>query len=528
MVDWNKVQKSHVIKTCRKVIDKWWGASLLFFDEFGNWTSNDLSCKNNVCRLLSTNEDGSKLCKQNYLNHLKHLKKEGKPFFYRCFAGLEGVVAPIVLEGKYVGAIVCCGLSSFKLNDAGRKPYLAKLESLGIDRALLDYNYNKLKYINDHSREYICDFIQLVAEDVISLFNTLLEKNEIIKRQNLMLENGYKNKYQNIIGSSPSIKNVFKILELVESSESAILIEGESGTGKELIAAAIHYNSPRKDKVFVIQNCAAFNENLLSSELFGHEKGSFTGATSDKKGVFELADGGTLFLDEIGDLDINVQAKLLRVLDCGTFYRLGGTVEMKVDVRIITATNKEMKKQVEKGLFREDLFFRINTISINTPPLRDRKEDIYTPPLRDRKEDILHLVDFFVRQYADYNNVQRKWLDKEVIELLTVNKWPGNVREFKNLIERLMIVSGKENVIRIHHLPGEMMDSGLNSADTVNHDIGNVKLPDALKSFEKGIIEINLQKANWNKTQAAKELGISRASLHNKIEQLEIIQKITL
>lgn len=356
------------------------------------------------------------------------------------------------------------------------------------------------------------DFIGLVAEDVIALFEGLCEKDDIIKRQTVLLERAYNNKYVGIVGKSHVMKEIFDILELVESSESPLLIEGESGTGKELLAAAVHYNSSRRHKMFVIQNCSAFNETLLCSELFGHEKGSFTGAISDKKGLFELADGGTLFLDEIGDMDIGVQAKLLRVLEGGTFYSVGGTVPKRVNVRMIAATNKKLKHQVDRGLFRKDLFYRINTLQITMPPLRERKEDI------------LILADYFAATYAEMHNRDMKVFHNEVLDYFSSYDWPGNIRELKNLVERLIVVSGKDELMELKHLPKEMRP--LSSGITVNAGLKKgEKLRFALQIVEKELITKSLKNADWNKTVSSEELGISRSSLNNKIVLLNIVRE---
>ncbi len=226
----------------------------------------------------------------------------------------------------------------------------------------------------------------------------------------------YNERYKGIIGVSQAMENAFETLELIRNTESPVLLEGETGTGKELLAAAIHYDSPRKNKMFVIQNCSTFSDNLLSSELFGHEKGSFTGAIKEKKGLFEIADEGTLFLDEVGDMSRAVQGRLLRVLENGTFYRVGGVEQKRVDVRILAATNKKLKKQVEKGLFREDLFYRINTIRFNIPPLRDRKEDI------------LPLFHHFFESCCKIRNMEKKEVNSDVFKLLVNHNWPGNIR----------------------------------------------------------------------------------------------------
>ena len=288
------------------------------------------------------------------------------------------------------------------------------------------------------------------------------------------------------------------------------MLEGETGTGKELLAAAIHYNSLRKDKMFVIQNCSAFSDTILNSELFGHEEGSFTGAIREKKGLFEIADGGTLFLDEIGDMNIELQVKLLRILEDGTFYRVGGTDRKKADVRIIVATNKKLKKLVEQDLFRRDLFYRINTIPITLPPLRERRDDIVL------------LLNYFFNSYIDICHIEKKEISQAVIDSLIAYDWPGNIRELKNTVERLIILSGEDKTIELRHLPNEIKDVFSPVPSVIGSNNG--KLKESLISVEKEIIEATLKMSKWNKTAASRELGISRATLNNKIEQFNILQ----
>jgi len=235
-----------------------------------------------------------------------------------------------------------------------------------------------------------------------------------------------------MIGKSKPMQSLYALLDKIKFADSTVMIQGENGTGKELIAKSIHYNSQRKDKNFVIQNCSAFNDNLLESELFGHVKGSFTGALKDKKGLFEIADKGTFFLDEIGDTSPQMQVKLLRVIQEGTFTPVGSTEMRKVDVRIIAATNKNLREMVEQGTFREDLYYRLNVINIRVPPLRERKEDI---PV---------LVEAFLAKNAETSNKPKKQLMGRAVEKLYDYPWPGNVRELQNEIERLCVLTGDD------------------------------------------------------------------------------------
>lgn len=503
MIDWNKIIDSHNIKTFRSVCDKWWGIDIQFYDEYGNFKSNNIPFQNCFCQLLHSTRSGSKNCYKNYRKQLKGIEKANKAFIYKCNAGIYGVIVPIFVKDKYVGSIIGSGIQLSK-NDPRQKTYTKELQKLGFDKPAIEQAYSKLKIVDGDNEEHFLDFMELFKEDVKSFYETFEEKEETIERQAVLLEKVYNKKYKGILGTSPAMKKIFDTLELIENHESSVLIEGESGTGKELLAAAIHYNSPRSDKMFVVQNCSAFSDTLLSSELFGHEKGSFTGAIVEKKGLFEIADGGTLFLDEIGDMDIDIQARLLRVLESGTFYRVGGTEQKQVDVRLIAATNKVLKMQVEKGLFRKDLFYRINTLQIILPPLRERKNDIRL------------LINHFVETYAESHKEEKKGLNRELIELMVAHDWPGNVRELKNLIERLIIYSGKNKTIEPDILPPEIKDI---VSPEIFAGSGNKesKLRDIMETVEKETIGKKLEFSKWNKSITAKELGISRASLNNKI-----------
>ncbi|MHC4321665.1 MAG: sigma-54 interaction domain-containing protein [Planctomycetota bacterium] len=351
--------------------------------------------------------------------------------------------------------------------------------------------------------------MKLVVKDVSVFYKILFEEEGIKRREMLSPDRKYNGKYQGIVGESMPMKKIFDKLELIEKSESPVLIEGETGTGKELIASAVHYNSVRKDKAFVIQNCSAFSDTILSSELFGHEKGSFTGAVSEKKGLFEIADGGTLFLDEIGDISIEVQGRLLRVLENGTFYRVGGTEEREIDVRIITATNKDLSKMVEEGLFRKDLLYRINTLRINMPPLRERRDDI------------IPLFFFFLEHYTYIRNIEKKGPSLDLTKLLVGHNWPGNVRELKNIVESLIAMSGKSKLLGTEHLPMEITQADNTGPSAGDHE-GSKSLKCVIGAVEEEMTIKALEMAKWNKTKAAVALDISRASLNRRIEKYNI------
>jgi len=327
--------------------------------------------------------------------------------------------------------------------------------------------------------------------------------------ERLKEEVGRKYGVEHIIGKSKQIIDVFKAVSMVAAKKSTVLITGESGTGKELIARAIHYNSDRRSKPFVVVNCAALPDTLIESELFGYEKGAFTNASQKKIGRFELAHGGTLFLDEIGELNLGTQAKFLRAIEQETFTRLGGTDEIKVDVRVIAASNRDLETMAKAGEFRPDLFYRLNVVSL------------YLPPLRERPEDIALLLDHFLKLKAQEHSMAPKSLSPEVVDFFTCYYWPGNIRELENLIERLTILTPHE-MIMLRDLP-----TGMRSTDqtaTLKEDVlsGSRPLSEAVDEFERELIVKALQRTGFNQTKAASLLGTSRRILKYRIEKLKI------
>jgi DNA-binding NtrC family response regulator len=337
-----------------------------------------------------------------------------------------------------------------------------------------------------------------------------LEKHQLSRElERLHEEVGRKYGIENIVGNSRPMMDIFKTVSLVAKRKSTVLITGESGTGKELIARAIHYNSDRSSKPFVVVSCAALPESLIESELFGYEKGAFTNAYQRKIGHFETAHGGTLFLDEIGELNLGTQAKLLRAIENETFTRLGATDESKVDVRIIAASNRELEKLAKGGGFRADLFYRLNVVSIHLPPLRERRDDIAV------------LLDHFIRLKARENSIAPKKLAAAVVDCMVSYSWPGNVRELENLIERLTILTPHET-ITLEDLPVEMRSNEPTGSlkDAVLE--GSRPLGEAVDEFEKAIILKALKKTGFNQTKAASLLGTSRRVLRYRMEKLQI------
>jgi len=334
----------------------------------------------------------------------------------------------------------------------------------------------------------------------------LLSINKAVKiseayRKNRLLMDSLKDSHalKKIIGSSPAIKKILDLIQKVASTNANVLITGESGTGKELVARAIHYSSSRKDKEFVAVDCSALVETLLESELFGHVKGSFTGAYHTKHGLFELANHGTFFFDEISNLSLNIQAKLLRVIQEREFMKVGDNKKIKVDIRIISASNKDIKEAVEKGEFREDLYYRLSVVPIHLPPLRERKEDI---PL---------LVSHFLKKICKKIKKQPPQVSEEVIEAFKRYPWPGNVRELEHIIERILILEDTD-IIKVEHLPSFIIhqDREIEEFST---------LPLSLEEMEKRYIKFVLKYTKGKKTEAARILGINRKTLTLKMKK---------
>jgi len=331
-------------------------------------------------------------------------------------------------------------------------------------------------------------------DELSHLINNAI-KQKSLKKENIALKTSIDEifSFEGLIGESPEMKKIFELIKIVAPQDTTVMIRGESGTGKELIARAIHMNSPRRYYPIIPVNCGAFTETLLESELFGHEKGAFTGAQYRRKGKIEMANGGTLFLDEVGSVSPKMQVELLRVLESKQFTRVGGNEIVTVDFRLISATNENLEKLVEEGKFREDLYYRLNVFTI------------YVPPLRERRSDIAILANHFVQKFARQMNKPPLKISDEAMEILLNYNWPGNVRELENAIERAMVI-GKPPEIKPSDLPFHLEKNYFNDSDS-------------LEEVEKNHISRVLKKYDWNISRAAAALEIDRVTLYNKIKK---------
>jgi Nif-specific regulatory protein len=401
-------------------------------------------------------------------------------------------------------------------------PILSGMDVVGV--------FSIFTYIQDkNNSNEIIEFLQILStfiSQAITIQKLIEEETQPFIVENIRLRQELSKKYRfgNLIGKSPRMLQLFEQIELIAESKSSVLLIGESGTGKELIASAIHYNSPRKDMPFIKINCAAIPETLLESELFGYRKGAFTGATSDKKGKFEIADGGTIFLDEIGEMSLPLQAKLLRVLQEKEVEPIGGKPK-KVDIRIIAATNADLEELIQQKRFRLDLYYRLNVIRLDIPPLRERKEDI------------LLLAKYFIERYSKENDKDIHSITPEAIKLLESYDWPGNVRELENLIERAVVLN-QTGYLDVKDFP-EVLEK-ISSLEKVPYlissgDVEFSSIPEqsldlydgrvyetVIGEVEKKLILYALKKFKYTKTKAAKFLGINRNTLEKRIKELKI------
>jgi Nif-specific regulatory protein len=431
-------------------------------------------------------------------NEPDFLNRTGRLAHFEANRPISYICVPIRIENRTAGAL------------AVDKPYESD------ERLRSDHNF--------------VDIIAAFLAQAIQINRMVMRQKEELLEENAQLRAQVRDRYkfENIIGDSPAMHEVFAVVGQVANSRATVLLLGETGTGKEMIAKAIHYNSPRKDRPFVRVNCGALTGTLLESELFGHVKGSFTGAIRDKIGRFEAADGGTIFLDEIGTLEPQLQVKLLRVLQEREFERVGDTNTIKVDVRVIAATNVDLQEEVAKGQFREDLFYRLNVVSV------------YLPPLRNRREDIPRLIDYFLDKYNAINERRLRRISRDMLNVLLRYPWPGNVRELENAIERGVVLSNDEDFteellpLSVRMFAAQRRSSaGSESIETLTKRLAEQAVQDyelregeiyqlVVDQIEKSLIERALEKCGNVKTRAADYLGINRNTLNKKVKDLGI------
>jgi DNA-binding NtrC family response regulator len=424
---------------------------------------------------------------------------------YNVFLAVDGKEALGIINSEEVDLVI----TDLKMPEMSGEELLKKVASAyPTVPVIILTGHGTIESAVNAMRDGAYDFITkpLNLDRLSLLVKRALANRELVLQHRALQEEidliGERNRYAKIIGKSSQMRRVMEVVEQVAATKASVLITGDSGVGKELIADAIHKLSPRKDKPHIKVHCAALSESLLESELFGHEKGAFTGAVARKRGRFELAHTGTIFLDEIGEISQSVQIKILRVLQEKRFERVGGEETQEVDVRIISATNRDLKAEIEKGNFREDLFYRLNVVNIHVPPLRERKEDI---PL---------LAAAFLKEFAEENGKSIEGIDHKANLALYNYSWPGNIRELRNSIESAVVLS-KGNSITPEDLPPSVVSG--EEGTYIKIDLG-VSMAEA----ERVIIESTLNYCNGNKSKTAEVLGIGRKTLHRKISEYDI------
>jgi transcriptional regulator with PAS, ATPase and Fis domain len=454
-ISWQDLINLHVVKKLRLIVQRRFGVEIGFADGRGEPADGrvEAACAARAVAAVSA---------------------AGRTVRYSCAAhgARDELATPVVVDGALIGAALVAATGS--------------------------------------DDEFLAELLELSAEEMVT-FSIDMTRRERQKDTAHAIATRYS--YDAIVGRSRPMQELYHLLDKVIDSDSTVLVHGENGTGKELIAKAIHYNSSRANNRFVVQNCSAFNDNLLDSELFGHKKGAFTGAIADKQGLFEVAHKGTFFLDEIGDMSPALQVKVLRVLQEGTFIPVGDTQSRQVDVRIIAATNRDLKKMVERAEFREDLYYRVNVISLTVPPLRERRDDI---PI---------LIDHFLKRNANGRRLKVKKLSQNCLERMLDYGWPGNIRELENEIERLVVLAGDDKLIteetlsaRIRHPTGVTLRGEPEPRPPSS-------LPAAVDALERNMIYEVLKRTHWNKTKAAQELRISRRNLIRKVNKYKLDQR---
>lgn len=417
-----------------------------------------------------------------------------------------------IMKGRDVIAVF--NIESDRLRAFDEEDVLT-LEAIASQIAVAISNLQLIEETRDFNKKLQSTVLEKTQE-LRDANSKILEQQKLLQKENRVLKTmvSQESKSMEIIGKSPALLSLISMVDKIAPTSATVLLQGESGTGKELIAKRLHRMSDRAERTYVTVNCGALQESLLESELFGHEKGAFTGAVSQKLGLCEMADGGTLFMDEIGELSLGIQSKLLRFLQEGEFYRIGGKKPIRVDVRVVSATNRDLEVEVKENRFREDLFYRLNTITLRMPPLRKRKEDI---PL---------LVEFFLRNSrfggSTFASGTSRKMDPRVMEVLTQYQWPGNIRELQNTIERLKILSD-HNEIKLEDIPFNIRLPKSTSREG-GKDVSEYSTEMTLEDLEKGHILKALTYFHGNKTKTAHSLGVTIKTLYNKLHRYGLIQ----
>ncbi|MEZ4820054.1 MAG: sigma-54 dependent transcriptional regulator [Bdellovibrionota bacterium] len=417
--------------------------------------------------------------------------------------GLSHISCQILADQEQIGVLRLGAFISGKLDDLTFEKIKESFISNGVKMPSLDEDIRKLPVFANEKIAVLKNLMQILCEEI----GTYLEESQHQESGPALSD---KHNYHGMISQNAQIGDIIRQIELIGASDSSVIIYGESGTGKELVANLIHKNSARSGRPFVTINCAALTETLLEAELFGYKKGAFTGAISDKKGLFEVADQGTIFLDEVGEMSLSLQVKILRLIQEGTFMRVGDTSMRKVDVRVVSATHRDLRKFIEMGKFREDLYYRLAVVELTLPPLRDRVEDI---PL---------LAQHFLNEFCKKTKKTGISVSAEAMKVFNEYFWPGNVRELRNEIERLVALNSNDKLIRSKDLSKKFFYETYPENIMVAEEEAEGFIKRLVDDFEKGLLSKYLQKHKWNKTKVARLCGITRQGLNKKISKYRL------
>ncbi|MCI5072219.1 sigma-54 dependent transcriptional regulator [bacterium] len=417
--------------------------------------------------------------------------------------GFIQMACGVRIKDEVVGVLRCDGIVSGKPNDLTNAKIFEQLSSLKIDQKEFKALVKTLPFFTSEKVAVVSNVLTMLSEEIGSFLEESVKENESTA------DSGQHN-HSGLITRNPMILEIIRQIKLIGSSDSSVIIYGESGTGKELIANLIHKNSTRQNKPFVTINCAALTETILEAELFGYKKGAFTGAGADKKGLFEVADKGTIFLDEVGEMSLSLQVKILRLIQEGTFMRVGDTQMRKVDVKVVSATHRDLRQMIELGKFREDLYYRLAVVELSLPPLRDRQKDI---PI---------LVNHFLQEFQKKTQKSEITLSSETLKVLEEYYWPGNVREMRNEIERLVALNPSNSMIKTKDLSKKFFYESHPESMLVSNENEEGFIKKLVDDFERNLLLKYLRKHKWNKTQVAKLCGITRQGLNKKISKYNL------
>ena len=514
-IDSTRLEELQIVRRIRETVRRWWGIELSFTDARGLMLQQGKGIivppQNRICTACLGDREGLRRCNESIEKAVQKLSR-GTALLGPCHMGLEIVGTPISFAGERQGALFACGFLVEEKARGARDRAVTTVKALSLPVIQPEDAFESIQRIEAREVPRLADLMDTTVEEIDAYHAAVAQREKRIRDLQDELEGRYR--FDDIIGKSDPMRRLYGLLDKLVASDVTVLIHGENGTGKELIARALHFSGPRKDKQFVAQNCSALNDQLLESELFGHVKGSFTGATRDKPGLFKVADGGTFFLDEVADMSPAMQVKLLRVLQEGTFVPVGGTKPEKVDVRIIAASNKDLREAVLRREFREDLFYRLHVVALEVPSLRERLTDL---PL---------LVDHFLDAVAQRTGKPRKRLHPELMAAFYEWQWPGNVRELENEIERLCVLAGDADAIPPELRAQRAAKAPANAAHLaalVQQGLGS-DLATAVGALEKELIETGLRETRGNRSKLAERLGVSRTTLIKKIREYGIAE----